>query len=91
VPRRGLYPGTEGAAWQAMHTVRWTTRAHYEIRVAGQISGSRWTRWFGGLQVVPEEDGTTMLRGVVEDQAALHGLLDRIRDLGLVLIAVQRT
>lgn len=73
-----------------MDTARWTSRACYQIWVAGHLSGRRWSRWFGGLEVVPEADGTTKLRGVVEDQAALHGLLHRIRDLGLVLIAVER-
>jgi hypothetical protein len=59
--------------------------------VAGQLSGRRWRRWFGGLQVLQEADGKTTLRGIIEDQAARHGLLDRIRGPGLVLIALQRT
>jgi hypothetical protein len=73
-----------------MATVNWTTQACYELRVAGHLSGERWSRWFGGLHVSPQADGTTMLSGVIADQAELHGLLDRMRDVGLVLIALRR-
>ena len=62
--------------------------ARYEIRVAGVLDG-RWAEWFGGLLV--ESDGTqTVITGLVADQPALHGLLAKIRDLGLFLISVQR-
>ena len=64
--------------------------AHYEIRVEGHLGRARWSRWFDGMQVHPSEDGTTVLSGSVADQAALHGLLAKIRDLGLPLIAVRR-
>jgi hypothetical protein len=62
----------------------------YDIRVRGSLEGSHWTRWFEGMRVSPQADGTTVISGPVVDQSALHGLLARIRDLGLVLIAVQR-
>ncbi len=62
--------------------------AHYEIHVEG-ILDSRWAAWFGGLQV--KSAGTqTVISGLLADQAALHGLLDKIRDLGLCLISVRR-
>lgn len=62
----------------------------YNIRVQGSLGGSHWTRWFEGMRVSPQPDGTTIISGPVVDQSALHGLLAGIRDLGLVLIAVQR-
>jgi hypothetical protein len=61
----------------------------YEIQIQGHLD-SRWTAWFDGLSLSHESDGTTVLRGSVVDQAALHGLLGKIRDLGLPLIAVRR-
>jgi hypothetical protein len=63
---------------------------HYEIRVNG-VLGSRWSAWFDGLQVTSEEHGQTTIAGPVADQAALHGLLAKIRDLGLELLEVRRT
>jgi hypothetical protein len=60
---------------------------HYEIRLKGHLD-SQWTEWFGGLTITLEEDGTTLLSGPVADQAALHGLLKKVRDLGLPLISV---
>jgi hypothetical protein len=62
--------------------------ARYEIRVDG-VLGQRWTAWFGGLAVQRDGD-QTVICGEVIDQAALHGLLNRIGDLGLVLISVRR-
>ena len=59
----------------------------YQIRVRGQL-GPQWTGWFGGLTVTPEANGDTLLTGPVVDQAALHGLLRRVRDLGLPLLSV---
>ena len=59
----------------------------YEIRLQGHLA-ARWAAWFDGLSLTHEGDGTTVLRGPVEDQAALHGLLKKVRDLGLPLIAV---
>jgi len=61
--------------------------ANYAIRIAGQL-GAEWADWFGGMTIAPEANGDTLLTGVVADQAALHGLLRRVRDLGLTLLAV---
>ncbi len=62
---------------------------HYEIRVEGHI-GQAWSRWFDHLMVEEMNDGSTMLRGDLPDQAALHGLLNKVRDLGMTLLSVQR-
>ena len=59
----------------------------YEIRLKGHLDG-RWAAWFDGLSLSHESDGTTVLTGPVTDQAALHGLLSKVRDLGLPLISV---
>ena len=59
----------------------------YQIRIKGQLD-PQWTDWFEGLVVTLEEDGNTLLTGEVIDQAALHGLLKKLRDLGLPLISV---
>jgi len=60
----------------------------YELRV-GRHLDDRWADWFGDLAMTREPDGTTTLRGAVADQAALHGILIKIRDLGMVLLAVR--
>jgi hypothetical protein len=59
----------------------------YEIRIKGHL-GSQWTDWFEGLTITLEEDGDTLLTGPVTDQAALHGLLKKVRDLGMPLVSV---
>ena len=59
----------------------------YQIRIKGHL-GSQWTNWFEGLTITLEEDGDTLLTGPVIDQAALHGLLKKVRDLGLPLVSV---
>ena len=59
----------------------------YEIRVDGQL-GPRWAAWFDGLSLTVDDDGTTVLRGPVVDQAALHGLLQKLRDVGLPLVSL---
>jgi hypothetical protein len=61
----------------------------YEIRLKGHLD-HRWAGWFDGLSLTHESDGTTVINGSVVDQAALHGLLGKIRDLGLPLIAVRQ-
>jgi hypothetical protein len=62
---------------------------HYSIRLTGHLD-QRWTAWFDGMTVTDESDGTTVLSGSVADQAALHGLLQRVRDLGLPIVSVTR-
>jgi hypothetical protein len=59
-----------------------------EIRVKGHLQ-ARWADWFDGLTLTHESDGTTVLSGSVVDQAALHGLLGKVRDLGFPLIAIR--
>jgi hypothetical protein len=60
---------------------------HYEIRVEGELD-ARWSDWFEGLEVTSDASGQTTITGPVADQAALHGLLARVRDLGLKLVSV---
>ncbi|GIF63210.1 hypothetical protein Ais01nite_12450 [Asanoa ishikariensis] len=60
---------------------------HYELRVEGHLD-ERWSAWFAGLTVVHETDGTTILRGALTDQAELHGVLAKVRDLGTPLISL---
>jgi hypothetical protein len=59
----------------------------YEIRLKGHLD-TRWAAWFDGLTLTHESDGTTIIHGPVVDQAALYGLLQKIRDLGLPLVSV---
>ena len=61
----------------------------YQIRVKGHLDQS-WSDWFDGLDITPGDDGETLLSGPVVDQAALHGLLKKVRDLGLHLILVEQ-
>ena len=63
--------------------------ARYEFRVRGVLE-PRWSAWFEGLQVRSDQAGQTTIAGPVADQAALHGLLTKIRDLGLPLLSVRR-
>lgn len=62
---------------------------HYKIRVEGALD-ARWTEWFGGLVIRPEGSNVTLISGDLADQPAVHRLLTRLRDLGLVLISVER-
>jgi len=59
----------------------------YQIRVNSHL-GSDWTDWFEGLTITREENGDTLLTGPVVDQAALHGLLKKVRDLGIPLVSI---
>lgn len=75
-----------------MNTTHASTDDHhkvgrYEIRLKGHLD-AKWTAWFEGLSLSHEDDGTTIIHGPVVDQAALHGLLQKVRDLGLPLISV---
>ena len=62
--------------------------AHYELGVEGHLD-EHWSGWFDGLSLVREDDGTTTLCGPVTDQAELHGLLAKVRDIGATLISVR--
>ena len=59
----------------------------YQIRIKGHL-GRQWTDWFGGLAITLEDNGDTLLTGLIVDQAALHGLLRKVRDLGMPLVSV---
>lgn len=68
------HTGHPGAVW-------------YEIRVQGHLD-PRWSAWFDGLELTQDDDGTTIIRGLVADQSALHGLLQKVRDAGLPLVSL---
>jgi len=61
----------------------------YQIRIKGHL-GYQWTDWFGGLSITLEDNGDTLVTGPVVDQAALHGVLRKVRDLGLPLLSIMR-
>lgn len=61
----------------------------YEIRLKGHLD-ARWAAWFDGLSLTRDSDGTTVISGQIADQAALHGLLQKVRDTGLPLVSVTR-
>lgn len=71
----------------AHHIGSYVAFVQYEIRVEGHLD-SRWAAWFDGLTVTRGGDGTTVIRGPIVDQAALHGVLQKLRDLGVPLVAV---
>ena len=73
------FPTNEAASWGA-----------YEIRVKGRLE-PRWAAWFDGMSLTTRDDGTTSIHGTVVDQSALHGLLQKLRDIGLPLISVTHT
>ena len=62
----------------------------YEIRIQGRLA-DRWSSWFDGMEIAAADDGSTLIRGAVADQAALHGLIQKVRDLGLPLLSVTHT
>jgi hypothetical protein len=68
-------------------TGSWDQAGRYEIRLKGHLA-TRWAAWFDGLSLTHDSDGTTVIRGSIVDQAALHGLLQKVRDLGLPLVSV---
>ena len=61
---------------------------YFEIRLKGHLD-SRWVKWFDGMTITLEETGNTLLSGYLADQAALHGLLKKVRDIGLPLVSVK--
>src|SRR5215470_592718 len=61
----------------------------YQIRIKGHL-GREWTDWFGGLTITLEDNGETLLTGSVVDQAALHGVLKKVRDVAMPLLSVMR-
>ena len=63
-------------------------KVRYRIRVRGHLTAD-WSAWFAGLTMACEEDGTTLLEGCIPDQAALYGLLSRLRDLGAMLLTLE--
>ena len=65
------------------------TKAIYQVRIRGYLR-PEWSEWFEGMTLVHESNGDTILSGPVRDQAALHGLLTRVRDLGLTLVSVNQ-
>ena len=69
------------------NTDNYTTPAVYQIRLQGHLS-REWTDWFGGLAITLADNGDTLLTGPVADQAVLHGLLKKVRDMALPLVSV---
>jgi hypothetical protein len=67
----------------------WDDAGQYEVRLKGHLD-PRWSAWFDGLILTEDSDGTTVIHGSVIDQAALHGLLQKVRDIGLPLVSVTR-
>ncbi len=70
-----------------LHVMQADDSTEYEIRVKGHLD-PRWSAWFDGLSLTKEPDGTTVISGPVVDQAALHGLLQKLRDVGVPLISI---
>ena len=79
--------GTEGCSMNSAPESDAGQPKVYEIRIKGHLS-RQWTEWFDGLTITLEEDGNTLLTGTEIDQAALHGILKKVRDLGMPLLSV---
>lgn len=73
----------------SFNSARTRSIPNYQIRVKGHL-GSQWKSWFEGMTISLEENGNTLLSGPVTDQAALHGLIKKVRDLGMPLLLVNR-
>jgi hypothetical protein len=71
------------------HGWEYDSEGIYEILVRGKLD-THWSRWFADLQIIPQPDGNTLITGPIADQAALYGVISRMRDLGMVLISVER-
>ena len=71
------------------HSGKSDARVVYRIRVKSVLDES-WSDWFDGLTITPQANGDTLIAGSVRDQAALHGLLAKVRDMGLVLLSIRR-
>lgn len=76
-------------AAQSVRASHLDSPVRYQLRVEGHLS-AHWATWFEGFIITPEEDGSTLLTGPVVDQAELHGLLKKVRDLGMTLLLVKR-
>lgn len=63
--------------------------ADYQIRIEGHL-GQQWAEWFEGMSITSEAGGNTLLTGPLADQAALHGLLKKVRDMGMTLVSINR-
>lgn len=81
--------GAENASLAQEGNGSWEAGPVYQIRVKGHLN-HRWSRWFDGLAITHEPDGTTLLTGAIVDQPALYGLLIKLRNLGLSLLSVVR-
>jgi hypothetical protein len=83
----GRHSGDEDGALEHKGDILDSLGERYRIRLRGHLD-RRWSGWFEGFDLVWEDDGTTVLTGPVADQPALHGLLIRIRDLGLAIVSI---
>ena len=85
----GVVSGGEDVQGSILDETEKTMALNYQIRVKGALDED-WSEWFDGLTITPAADGTTILDGAVRDQTALHGLIAKVRDLGLPLIAIEQ-
>jgi hypothetical protein len=82
-----MAPSRDGNGNQIRFNNRSST---YEIKIEGHLD-AKWSQWLGGMEITHDEGGYTLLRGVIPDQSALHGILAQIRDLGLTLVSLRPT